>query len=242
VTGTVGADVLTGTVVSAGLFGVSSLLTEYGAFFMGPTGGYMNMPLRMYTGAKLTIDDTLRVSGALEMDARTMMPTPVLNQISGGVTATLTSYYQLGRWFSPLAGRMLKLNVVACARGHLINRNGVSPSNPSIVDLDIYFHSSNDEYTGCFGWGWCISRHVNSRPLAALVLHESRTVFWFYVKLAALPGEILATATKSLRTEWDRSVAGPFSVPPGTPFNAKALSISAEHHSLCGDFAVTDSR
>jgi hypothetical protein len=111
--------------------------------------------------------------------------------------------------------------------------------NPSVVDLDIYFHTSNgvDNFDGMFGYGWCVSRHVSNRPLAVVVRFVSTTEYWFYVKLAGLPGDILVTATSSPSTTWRRAVEGPISSLLGS--NLKPLIIAAEMNSMNSSFSNT---
>jgi hypothetical protein len=254
--------------VSAGSIGVQSPFNMFGAFFMGPSGGYSNVPLQL--NAELTVDGTMRAGGLIvpspydDLGAFVLgpgggyakVPLTIDELVLGATTARLpapltysvgsqgafTAYYLLGKWQGVAqTGRMLKLSVLACARGYTIASNGNAILNPSMIELDIYFHTSNgvDNFDGMYGNGWCVSRHVSSRPLAVVVRFVSAYEYWFYVKLAGLPGDILVTATSSPGTTWRRDIQGPLSVLP-TPYNnVKPLVIAAEMNSMNGSFSNT---
>jgi hypothetical protein len=137
---------------------------------------------------------------------------------------------------------MLKLSVLACARGYPIASNLNSPLNPTLTEIDIYFHTSNgvDNYGGMFGHGWCISKHVNSRPLGVAVRYISAYEYWFYIKLAGLPGDIVVTETHSPLTTWVRDIRGPLTTIAPT-FNVWPLLITSQMHSMNGTYSTWSS-
>jgi hypothetical protein len=229
----------------------------FGAFFVGPSGGYANVPLQMNPGADLTVDGTgrfltlksesvvatslsagnasvssLSLNGPLTIGSLGSLPTPLY--YTSGMWGSSPAWYRIGTWLAPQNGRLLKLNVVACGNGYHVG-GGLFPM-PSPFELEIFFHTSNGvsfQGDGCYGNGWVISKHVAFPPLGVRVEYGTvgpqitSTGFAFWVAVSGYPGEWLTTVTT--RYPWVSNTSGPHST---APTRSIPLMVSPVMHSV----------
>jgi len=133
------------------------------------------------------------------------------NSLSGNIT-----YQRIGKFTAVPGGAVIKINYVHCIRFNVndaITQNGITqPKGPQIIDLCIYFYTSNNgdyvqmpDGTKVQGYGWCTSTHVTNAPAAVYVKSAYTGTaastdprdFDFYVETGPYVGNPIITAATS---------------------------------------------
>ena len=148
---------------------------------------------------------------------------------------------------------MLKLNYIACAGFNIygsVSYGGVPlPNGPQIIDVCIYFYTSNIEFIQLpnniriRGWGYAISTHVSTTPVAVYVATSYDGVatatapqtYEFYVAMPYFVGNPIVTAATS--GTWTPNLndgSGSLSV----PVNAIKLPIASNMTSMVRNYVT----
>ena len=165
------------------------------------------------------------------------------------------SYYHLGTWTAPVGGHVLKLNYLSCVGFNINASVGIDgyplPAGPQIVDLTIYFYTSNGNGTTTgdavllggrlYGYGYAVSTHVTTNVQAVLVSSPPATgptqTFDFYVATGPWVGNAVLTAVTSQKWVADQSGA-PVSIIPLTGRARLNLPICSAMTSLCKTYTT----
>jgi hypothetical protein len=129
---------------------------------------------------------------------------------SGSVT-----YQHIGTFTAPCGGVALKVNYMSCISFNVnasVSQAGLASSlGAQIVDLCIYFYTSNGDYVllnngaKLRGYGWCTSTHFTNFPLSVIVTtsytgaanSSTPQTYDFYVQTGPFVGSPIVTAATS---------------------------------------------
>ena len=164
-------------------------------------------------------------------------------------------FYHLGTWTAPVGGHVLKLNFLSCVGFNINAAVGTDgfllPTGPQIVDLTIYFYTSNGNgvNTGdavllggrLYGYGYAVSTHVTTNVEYVIVSSPPATgpmqTFDFYVATGPWVGNPVLTAVTSQTWVTDQS-ATPILSPPLTGLAHMTLPICSAMTSLCKTYTT----
>ena len=172
----------------------------------------------------------------------------------GSMYQSTPSFYHLGTWTAPVGGHVLKLNFLSCVGFNInaaVDQSGYQlPTGPQIVDLTIYFYTSNGNgvNTGdavllggrLYGYGYAVSTHVTTNVEYVLVSSPPATgptqTFDFYVATGPWVGNPVLTAVTS--QTWVADQTGTPLTPPLTGRAHMTLPICSAMTSLCKTYTT----
>ena len=159
---------------------------------------------------------------------------------------TSQTVVHLGTWTAPVGGHVLKLNYLSCC-GFNVNQavsstypGTITSYGPQIVDLDIYFYTSDGvshatlaNGSPFYGYGYGVSTQVTATPQGIWVTMNQNMVFDFYVYTGPMIGNPVLTAMTS--QTWVTDLTSASGV---LPANAQRLRIAANCTSMVKSYTT----